>query len=206
LEALRIVTILVSPVLPTATERVWRQLGITAPLGSQRVDDAKRWGGLPVGGTVAPGAPVFPRIETRPRIAVAAGAVAPSSGPAAPAGRSTAAAPKGGTEVEKVTIDEFKRLDIRVGVVKAAERVPGTDKLLRVSVDTGDEVRTVVAGIATHYPAADLIGRHVVILANLQPRTVRGVESNGMLLAATGGNDLAILTVDGDVPPGTRVS
>jgi methionyl-tRNA synthetase len=113
---------------------------------------------------------------------------------------------KGGTPVEQITIDEFRRLDIRVGQVKAADRVSGTDKLLRLTVDIGDELRTVVAGIATSYQAADLVGRRILVLANLQPRTVRGVESKGMLLAATWGNDVAVLTVDGEAPAGTRVS
>jgi methionyl-tRNA synthetase len=108
--------------------------------------------------------------------------------------------------VEQITIDEFKRLDIRIGHVTAAERVTGTDKLVKLTVDIGDEVRTVVAGIATHYQAADLVGRRIVVLANLQPRTVRGVESRGMLLAATWGDDVAILTVDGDAPKGAKIT
>ncbi len=185
LEALRIATILLSPVLPTATRRVWEQLGIPAPLEAQRLDDARRWGGLPEGLQVRPGAPVFPRIEARPR---------------------SAAAPKGGASVDQITIDEFKRLDIRVAEITAAERVAGTDKLVQLTVDIGDEVRTLVAGIATHYQAADLVGRRIVVLANLQPRTVRGVESRGMLLAATWGDEVAILSVDGAPPKGARIS
>jgi methionyl-tRNA synthetase len=209
LEALRIATILLSPVLPTATERVWRQLGIPAPLAAQRLHNATRWGGLPVGVTVAPGTPVFPRIETRPKVSVAAGDAPLPAIPAAERAGAAAASvhvTKGGTPVEQITIDEFRRLDIRVGQVKTADRVSGTDKLLRLTVDIGDELRTVVAGIATSYQAADLVGRRILVLANLQPRTVRGVESKGMLLAATWGNDVAVLTVDGEAPAGTRVS
>jgi methionyl-tRNA synthetase len=185
LEALRIATVLLSPVLPTATQRVWAQLGIAQPLAAQRLDGTRRWGGLAPGARVNPGPPIFPRIETRPKIAAAA---------------------KGEDMMQEITIDEFKRLDIRVAQITAAERVPGTDKLVKLTVDIGDEVRTLVAGIATHYQASDLVGRRIVVLANLQPRKVRGVESRGMLLAATWGDDVAILSVDGAAPTGARVS
>jgi methionyl-tRNA synthetase len=188
LEALRIATILLSPVLPTATQRVWEQLGVPAPLASQRLDEARWWGGLPEGLNVRPGAPIFPRIDTRPR------------------GTAPMAAAKGGASVDQITIDEFRRLDIRIGEVTAAERVPGTDKLVQLTVDIGSEVRTIVAGIAEHYQAADLVGRRIVVLANLQPRTVRRIESRGMLLAAEWEHGLAILTVDGDAPKGARIS
>jgi methionyl-tRNA synthetase len=187
LEALRIVTILVSPVLPTAAQRVWEQLGVPQPLGAQRLEAARRWGGLPAGLQVRPGPPIFPRIDTRRK--------------------ATDPAPtNGGTVVQEITIDEFRRLDIRVAEITAAERVPGTDKLVKLTVDIGDDVRTLVAGIATHYQAADLVGRRIVVLTNLQPRKVRGVESRGMLLAATWGDDVAILSVDGDAPKGSRIS
>jgi methionyl-tRNA synthetase len=208
LEALRIATILLSPVLPTATRRVWDQLGIAASLAAQRLDDARRWGGLPTGLQVRPGTPVFPRIDTRPK------AGSPTPGPAEagvlslPAAAPTQAvtSAQGGSAVEPITLDEFKRLDIRVAEVKAAERVAGTDKLVKLTVDIGDEVRTIVAGIATHYQPADLVGRRIVVLANLQPRTVRGVQSQGMLLAASWGEDVAILAVDGRPPTGSRIS
>ncbi len=197
LEALRVATILLSPVLPTATQRVWDQLGVTAALTAQRLDDARRWGGLPAGLQVRPGAPIFPRIDTRGKAATA-----PERG-------ESRRESKGGEAVVEITIDEFKRLDIRIGEITAAERVPGTDKLVKLTVDIGDDVRTLVAGIATHYQAADLVGRRIVVLANLQPRKVRGVESRGMLLAATWGDkgdEVAILSPDGAAPRGARIS
>jgi len=192
LEALRIVTILLSPVLPTAAQRAWQQLGIPQPLAAQRLDAARRWGGLPAGLVVRPGVPIFPRIDTRSKVAAPAAVVA--------------AEPKGDHSMQEITIDEFRRLDIRVAQITAAERVPGTDKLVKLTVDIGNEVRTLVAGIATRYQAADLVGRRIVVLANLQPRTVRGVESRGMLLAATWGDDVAVLSVDGAAPTGAKVS
>ncbi|OFX26789.1 MAG: methionine--tRNA ligase [Armatimonadetes bacterium RBG_16_67_12] len=198
LEALRIATILLSPVLPTATQRVWEQLGQAPPLRTQRLDDARRWGGLPAGLQVRPGAPVFPRIDTRPK----AGGT-PTSVTSVPP---VTAAAREEKPMDEITFDEFKRLDIRIAEVTAAERVAGTDKLVKLTVDIGDEVRTLVAGIATHYQAADLVGRRIVVLVNLQSRKLRGVESKGMLLAATWGDDVAILSVDGVPPTGARVS
>ncbi len=204
LEALRVATILFSPVLPTATQRIWDQLGVAQPLSAQRLDDARRWGTLQAGLQVRPGAPVFPRIDTRRRVAEPAAVSAAATPAAAPTPDRKES--KGGEPVQEITIDEFKRLDIRIGEITAAERVPGTDKLVKLTVDIGDDVRTLVAGIATHYQAADLVGRRIVVLANLQPRKVRGVESRGMLLAATWGDDVAILSPDGAAPKGARIS
>ena len=87
----------------------------------------------------------------------------------------------------KITIDDFAKVELRVGVVKSAERIQGADKLLKVLVDIGDEVRQVLAGIATAYAPEDLVGRKVVVVTNLAPRKMRGLESNGMLLAASAG-------------------
>ncbi|MEM4389465.1 MAG: methionine--tRNA ligase subunit beta [Candidatus Micrarchaeia archaeon] len=103
-----------------------------------------------------------------------------------------------------IAIEDFRKLELRVGVVRAAERVAGTDKLLRLTVDIGSE-RTLVAGIATHYVPEELIGRRVIVLANLEPRTIRGITSQGMLLVADAGGQIALLTTDKDVPAGTPV-
>jgi methionyl-tRNA synthetase len=195
LEAVRVATILLSVWMPVAAARVWEQLGIPAPLASQSLDDARRWGRLPPGTRVRPGAPVFPRIET----AVAADAV---RRPAAPAGETT----EGRHEVNTVTVEEFRRLDMRVGTVLAAARVPGTEKLIEVKVDIGQEVRTLVTGLIPHYQPEDLVGRHIIVLANLEPRRVRGVTSQGMLLAAEWDGQVALLTVDRPAPTGARIT
>ncbi|MDR7436195.1 MAG: methionine--tRNA ligase [Armatimonadota bacterium] len=199
LEAVRVATILLSAWMPVAAARVWDQLGIPAPLSSQRLDDARRWGGLPSGVRVRPAAPVFPRIEAR----VAVEARPPSPGPQGPTGAEAGA---GGPEAATVTIDDFRRLDIRVGTVLSAARVPGTDKLIEVKVDIGREVRTLVTGLIPHYQPEDLVGRRIIVLANLQPRRVRGVTSQGMLLAAEWDGQVALLTVDRDAPTGARIS
>lgn len=117
---------------------------------------------------------------TKPPAPAAPAAAAPSATPSAPA----AAAPDG-----KITIDDFLKVELRVGQVKTAEKVKGADRLLRLEVDIGTEVRQVVAGIALAYDPATLIGRKVVLVANLQPRKLRGLESNGMIVAASVGED-----------------
>ena len=107
---------------------------------------------------------------------------------------------------EQVTLEEFARLDIRVGKVVKAERVPGARKLLRLEVDLGEpEPRQLVAGLAGFYEPEELVGMNVVVLANLKPKRIMGVESRGMLLAADVDGRPVLLTTAGDVPPGTRV-
>lgn len=106
----------------------------------------------------------------------------------------------------KITIDDFAKVELRVGQVKVAEKVKGADKLLRLEVDLGTEVRQVVAGIAEAYSPETLIGRKVVIVANLAPRKLRGLESNGMIVAASpeGGKPILAAFLE-DVPVGTRL-
>lgn len=107
---------------------------------------------------------------------------------------------------EKITIDDFAKVDLRVGLVKVAERVPKSDKLLRLEVDLGTEVRQVLAGIAEAYAPETLVGRKVVIVANLAPRKMRGLESNGMIVAASleGGKPVLASFLE-DVPVGARL-
>jgi methionyl-tRNA synthetase len=107
-----------------------------------------------------------------------------------------------------ITIDDFRRVDLRVAVVTQAERVQGARKLLRLEVDLGQEQRQIVAGIADWYQPEELLGKRIVIVANLEPATIRGLQSQGMLLAAGGraeGADLGLLVVEREIPPGTRV-
>lgn len=112
-----------------------------------------------------------------------------------------------GREVSEseVSIQEFARLDIRVGEIVTAEPVEGADKLYRVEVDIGGEVRQTVAGVRQWYSAGELVGRKVVFLANLQPAKIRGVESRGMVLAADAADGVSLLQPDRDIPPGSKV-
>jgi len=105
-----------------------------------------------------------------------------------------------------ITFDEFKKVELKVAKVVSAEPVPGASKLLKLMIDLGTEQRQIVAGIATGYPPSELVGRLIVVVTNLAPARIRGVESNGMLLAAVAGDQLALVTLDRDIPPGTPVS
>ena len=104
-----------------------------------------------------------------------------------------------------ITIDDFGRVDLRVAEVVAAEKVAKSKRLVKLTVKIGAEVRTLVAGIAEHYEPASLIGRKVVVVANLEPATLMGIESNGMLLAASEGSNLALVVLDRDIPSGAKV-
>ncbi len=133
----------------------------------------------------------------------------PGSAPAAatPSAAAGSAAPAAAPVADaKITIDDFAKVELRVGVVKSAERIQGADKLLKVLVDIGDEVRQVLAGIATAYAPEDLVGRKVVVVTNLAPRKMRGLESNGMLLAASAGPDgkPVLCTFAEEIAPGAE--
>ena len=213
---LRIVTVLAHPALPLATQSIWKNLGQTSNLGDQRIDQVK-WDGLATGTRVTKPAAVFPRAdykETYERIEAMEQEIRnPASTPAA-AGSSptgTTATPAGAGAAPpapvKIGIEDFAKVEMRVGVVKSAEKVAGADKLLKVLVDIGEEVRQVVAGIAEVYKPEDLVGKKVVVVANLAPRKLRGVESNGMIVAASVGPEgrPVLCTFTEDVPPGSRL-
>jgi methionyl-tRNA synthetase len=212
-EALRIVTALAHPVMPEATAKIWTQLGL-GDIRSFRMAELK-WGQIPLGTKLGTVEAVFPRadksavermqaIEEQQRSAPPVIETAPLPAPADPVAATPkpAAAPPEGT----ISIDDFAKVELRVGQVKVAEKVKGADKLLRLEVDLGTEVRQVVAGIAESYAPEALIGRKVVIVANLAPRKLRGLESNGMIVAASPEGGKAVLAAFlEDVAVGTRL-
>jgi methionyl-tRNA synthetase len=187
LEATRIVAVGLLPVMPRAAAQVLRALGAPLP---ERLD-AMSWGGTPTGAPLPPPVPIFPRIDKEAYVAEAR-----QSSPA-PAPDAAAAA--------RIPIDRFKQVQLRVGTVLTAEPVPKSKKLLKLSVDLGDETRTVVAGIALVYPPAELVGKQVVVVANLEPATLMGVESQGMVLAASIDGTPVLLHPGREVPAGTEV-
>jgi methionyl-tRNA synthetase len=225
-EALRIATALAHPVMPDATAKIWTQMGL-GDIKKLALSELA-WGQLPLGTKLGEVQPVFPRadrsaiermqkMEEEQRVPLAAEALAAESLAAKPAqanaiaanptatvpvAPSTAAA----TTSDKISIDDFAKIELRVGIVKVAERVPKADKLLRLEVDIGTEVRQVLAGIAEAYAPETLIGRRVVIVANLAPRKLRGLESNGMIVAASleGGKPVLAGFLE-DVPVGARL-
>jgi methionyl-tRNA synthetase len=191
-EALRIVTATAHPVIPEATAKIWSQLGL-GDIKTFRLADLK-WGQLELGTKLGAVAPVFPRadksaiermqkMEEQGRAPAAVPVASEAQTPAKP----PAAAPKPAPMIPegKIGIDDFMKVEMRVGQVKVAEKVRGADKLLRLEVDLGNEVRQVVAGIAEAYAPELLVGRKVAIVTNLAPRKLRGLESNGMILAAS---------------------
>ncbi|RJO66864.1 MAG: methionine--tRNA ligase [Myxococcales bacterium] len=192
LEAQRRLAMLLWPFMPDTAEKMLAQLGV-AP----KAVKPGNWGELAQGTTVRRGEALFPRIETK---APAPAADAPKAAEPAPA---AGAAPEG---VAIVSYDDFARLQFKVGVVLEAERVPKADKLLKLLVDTGEK-RTIVAGVAQHYAPEAMIGRQIVVLCNLAPRALRGIESHGMLLAAKDKEGhLKLLTIDGPLPAGSSIS
>ena len=225
-EALRIAIVLAHPVIPDATQKIWEQLGQAGKLEDVRINELQ-WGGLEPGTRIGKPEGVFPRADKKevlekiedmeneirnpgatapatshePQVTSQAPATSPAPGGAATAAAAAAAAPA------KIAIEDFAKVELRVGVVKSAERIQGADKLLKLLVDVGDEVRQVLAGIALAYAPEELVGRKVVIVANLAPRKMRGLESNGMLLAASVGPDgkPVLCTFAEDVPAGAKV-
>src|ERR1039457_83146 len=216
-EALRIVTALAHPVMPDATARIWTQMG----LGDIKKFDLTQlqWGQLHLGTKLGEVQAVFPRADKsavermqkmeEPNGATGVSPVQPSATTqpvAAAATPSMSPKPVAAIPDGKISIDDFAKIELRVAQVKTAERVKGADKLLRLEVDLGTEVRQLVAGIAEAYEPEALIGRKVVIVANLAPRKLRGVESNGMIVAAApeGGKPVLAGFLE-DVPVGTRL-
>ncbi|HEV2617134.1 MAG TPA: methionine--tRNA ligase [Candidatus Acidoferrales bacterium] len=212
-DALRVVTLLAHPVLPHATQKIWEQLGNNTPLASQ-ILGPDLWRDQKQAGHVNKPEGVFPRVDKKEafeRIEAMEEEIrnpAPSSSPAGGGSQSAAAASSATTAGSaKIGIEDFAKIEMRVGVVKSAERVAGADKLLKLLVDIGEEVRQVVAGIAASYAPEDLIGKKVVVVANLAPRKLRGVESNGMIVAASVAPDgrPVLCTFTEDVPAGARL-
>ena len=258
-DLLRTTTILLYPILPDSSERLWQQLGCEGQVSDQPVDQLK-WGVLKPGTIVAKPEPIFPRLdkaatllklqefveadsaaekaaqaieappkeestkvqpepEERPAIEALrtpnpesrtpGTPVAPGFSPASPPSPESRV-PSPGSPVpadQKISIEDFAKVDMRVGEILSAEPIPGAKKLLKMMVDIGTEVRQVCAGIAEHYRPEELVGMKVVLVANLQPRKLRGIESNGMIVAASIGEEgkPVLATFREDVPKGAKL-
>jgi methionyl-tRNA synthetase len=212
-EALRVVTALAYPVVPDAAANIWAQLGL-GEIKKFNLSQLK-WGQLQAGTKLGDVKAVFPRadksaiermqkMEEEKSSTVTAAPSAASQQETKKEGAPAKAAPA--IPDGKISIDDFAKVELRVAQVKTAERVKGADKLLRLEVDLGTEVRQLVAGIAEAYAPDTLIGRKVVVVANLAPRKLRGLESNGMIVAASpeGGKPVLAAFLE-DVPVGTRL-
>lgn len=208
LEALRIVWTMMAPFLPGSTREALTRLG-----GDPDFIEARglQWGWLNTDAPVQVTDPIFPRVDVAQYIGGTKPVEETPNPPVAPADtagqtgaplETTQAVPP---DLTRITIDQFMQTDLRVAEIRAAERVPKSKKLLQMTVFTGDGERTIVAGIGARYTPEELVGRKVVIVANLQPAKLMGVESNGMVLAASIDGVPSLLSVDPDVPAGTKV-
>jgi methionyl-tRNA synthetase len=208
-ESLRLITALVAPILPQSAPKIWSQLGMPEPLESVRFANLA-WGGLQAGQKIGEVSGVFPRIDAAQAIpAMKEMEERITAESAVLLGKKTepAPAPAAAPESSKIPIDDFVKVDLRVGLVLSAEPVKNSDKLMHMKVDIGEaQPRTIVAGIAEAYKPADLVNRKVVIVANLQPRKLRGIESNGMIVAASvEGGKPVLAGFHEDIPVGARL-
>ncbi|MGZ6971380.1 MAG: methionine--tRNA ligase subunit beta [Thermoanaerobaculia bacterium] len=225
LEALRVAACLLAPIAPRTAAEVLRRLGIDRRAEDLRASDLA-WGLLPLNAPLPAAPPLFPRADAKEyfasRGAGTAGASKENSvveekenisnflskqnppSPVAPAQQATTSA---APSESKISISDFMKIDLRVGEVIAAEKVEKSKKLMKMTVKLGEEVRTIVGGIAAAYAAEQLVGRKFVFVANLAPAKLMGVESNGMILAATlpDTGEASLLMVDPAVPSGAKV-
>jgi len=181
-ESLRVIGVLLDPFLPQAAGKIRGAIGAPPP----RLADAA-WGALAPGTRVQRLSGLFPRVvAASEKVAVTDKAKVETSTP-------------------RISLADFQKVDLRVAEVLAAERVAKSKKLLKLTVKVGDEARTLVAGIAEHYAPEALVGRKVVVVANLEPATLMGIQSNGMVLAGSSDDALALIALDRDLPPGAKV-
>ena len=206
-EALRIIAILIAPFVPVTAPKIYEQLGLGKPESFFMADAV--WGKLATGTKVEKGEPLFPRIEVTEAgetvIAATKKTAAKAIKAEAPKVEAKKEAKPAAAAAGEITIDDFAKIDLRVATVVAAERVPKTDKLIKLQVKIGDEERTIVSGIAQHYEPENLIGKNVIVIANLKPAKLRGIESRGMVLAASDGEGNLVLADAAGIASGSKV-
>ena len=202
-ETLRVVAILVAPFIPSTSPKIYTQLGLEVPVEFLLTD--AEFGKIADGTKVQKGEPLYPRIEIAEDGATIIGGKRYE--PKVEVAPAPVEEPKVEMEPikEEITIDAFEKIDLRVGTVKAAEKVKKSKKLLKLQVMIGDEERTIVSGIAQYYEPEALIGRNVIVIANLAPAKLFGIESFGMLLAASDGNGNLVLADAPGMASGSRV-
>jgi methionyl-tRNA synthetase len=203
LESIRIISVILLPYLPRTPERIWKQLGIQDRSELQTWMSIRKFGLLPPGIHTAPGEVLFPRLELvgEERVPVRQATKTDKNEQHSEVSQVAVQNTAG-----LISLEEFARVDLRVASILQAERIEKADKLLKIRVDLGSEERQIVAGIAKYYQPEDLVGKHVLFVANLKPVTLRGVLSEGMLLAASDEDgNLALTTTDSRIRPGSKV-
>ncbi|CAH1210158.1 Methionine--tRNA ligase [Paenibacillus plantiphilus] len=205
-ESLRVISILLQPFLTNAPKEIRGQLGIEEGSAPSSWDSAKTFGALPAGTTVTKAEPIFPRLEAAEEAAYIASSMNAGAVPAAVESASSEAVAEELPEPKaEIAIDDFAKVELRVAQVIAAEPVKKADKLLKLQLDLGYEQRQVVSGIAKFYTPEELVGRKVICVTNLKPVKLRGEMSQGMILAASHGDQLTLATVPDHMPNGAIV-
>ncbi|MDK2820663.1 MAG: methionyl-tRNA synthetase [Clostridia bacterium] len=195
-ESIRHATIMVSPFMPGVPVRVWEQLGITDVPSAHTWESIAEWGGIPAGTKINRGSPLFPRIDIKEQ--EGGSQVTETKNNKTDAKHENEINKEQISKEEQISIEEFSRIRLRLAKVLSAEKVANADKLLKLEVKIGDEKRTIVAGIAQHYQPEELIGKKVVVVANLKPAKLRGIVSEGMILAAVDGGSLSLISPERD--------
>ena len=183
LESIRYIAVLLHPVMPERCATIWHQLGMDEDISDVKIDSLRIWGGIRSGVKVKKGEAIFPKIDKKKEM---------------PDVKEEGS----GT----IDISEFGRVDLKVAKIESAEKVEGADKLLKLQIELGGQERQLVAGIAEYYSPDELVGKNIVVVVNLKPARIRGVTSEGMLLAAQSEGELKLVTVDGEIAPGAKVS
>lgn len=201
-ESLRITAVMLQPFLPNAPKQIVEQLGLSQ--GALAWETLESFGQIPAGTkVVAKGTPIFPRLEVEPEVEYIRDQMRGTPAPAEAEKLEEAAPEK--PDVPEISIDEFMNVDLRVATVTACEAVPKTSKLLKLQLDMGYEERQVVSGIAEHYKPDELVGKKVVVVANLKPVKLRGELSQGMILAGEQDGYLTLAVVDEKLPNGAKI-
>lgn len=197
-EALRVISGLIYPYMPTTAGKLWQQLNLPGTIEELRLADIEKWGGTPVNMHIGQAQQLFPRIEVEKVEQPVKEAKNKAEKQKAKKDKQKESQSEG-----EISIDEFAKIQLRVAKVLEAEAVPKADKLLKLKIDLGDEQRELVSGIAKQYKPEELVGKNVIVVANLKAAKIRGVVSHGMVLAASAGDDLKLITVD--MPVGSVV-
>ena len=189
LESIRFIAVMLKPMMPQTSELILASLNTDVDTW----DSLSDFGGYPAGTTVGEAKPMFARLDEEKKLEEIYAEIEVDNEP----------------EMEpvkpEITIEDFEKLDLRVAKVLKAEKVEKADKLLKLTVQLGNEERTVVSGIAKHYKPEDIVGKNVVVIANLKPVKLRGIMSNGMILAGSTDDALKVITIDDEIPSGTQV-
>jgi len=208
-ECLRIVSLCLYPVMPGTAQRIAEQLGLNVDFSTPLLRSTIEWGGLQGGTRIRKGPPLFPRVEPKPQgakpVSDSATPSQPTASPSVATSTAAVSSPVPPAAPAQISIDEFMKIQLKTATVLAAERVPKSEKLLKLRVSLGTEERQIVAGIGKKYEPESLVGKTIVIVANLKPAKLMGIESQGMVLAAGDSEVRGLVTILEEVDPGTKV-